>query len=414
MSQDQFVASYTGHRRTRYEQARADLIVRPLQRSDAFCGIFVKCEKTNFTAKPDPAPRIISPRTARYNIEVGVYIKTLEHKLYKAIDGVYGARVVAKGCNAVERATILRDAWEDFSAPVAISMDASRFDQHVSQDALRFEHLFYTSCYDSDAHLTTLLSWQLETRCFGRTQDGGEVRYKVHGTRMSGDMNTSCGNVVIMCAMMHGFFDTLGIRARLVNDGDDCVVVVEKGDVGIVCGAAAGYFKTFGFTMRIDGLSDEFEGVDFCQCRPVFDGDRWIMSRDPRICFVKDLMVTRPLTNRKEWEAHCTSIALCGLALAGNLPFFRSFYRRLNLRSRKPAVLNSGMWYWSRGLEVKDLEPTDQARVSFYRAFDITPQEQQLVEQAYDAATLTYQTPRDRTEYIENIRSPIAYLLAKV
>lgn len=413
MTRTQFVESYTGHRRTRYEHALADLILCPVKREDAFSSPFVKCEKTNFTAKPDPAPRLISPRSARYNIEVGVYIKPLEHELYKAIDCVFGARVVAKGANAVDRATMLRDAWDDFAHPVAVSLDASRFDQHVSVDALRFEHLFYTSAYDSDRHLTMLLSWQLETLGYGRTQDDGFLKYKVRGTRCSGDMNTSCGNVIIMCAMMHGFFSNIGVRARLVNDGDDCVVVVEKEDVQILCDTVESYFELFGFTMRIDGLCDEFEEVDFCQCRPVFDGDRWIMSRDPRLCYVKDLMVTRPLLSEHEWRAHCTAIALSGLALAGNLPVFRSFYRRLNLRSRKPALLNSGMWYWSRGLEVKDSPPTSAARLSFWKAFNITPHQQRAIEDVYDATTLSYQTPRDRTTYIENTISPIAYLLAQ-
>jgi hypothetical protein len=374
----------------------------------------VKCEKTNFTAKPDPAPRLISPRTARYNIGVGVYIKKLEHELYNAIDAVYGARVVAKGANAVQRAGMLRDAWDDFVSPVALSLDASRFDQHVSYDALRYEHQFYMACYDSDKHLGELLSWQLETLGFGRTQDGGELRYKVIGTRMSGDMNTSCGNVLIMCAMMYGFFEDLRVKARLVNDGDDCVVVVEKEDVDKVLAAVEGYFLRLGFTMRIDGLCDVFEEVDFCQCRPVFDGERWVMCRDPRICFVKDLMVTRPLLTEAEWKAHCTAIALCGLALAGNLPVFRAFYRRLNLGARKPAVLNSGMWYWSRGLEVKDSAPTTAARLSFWRAFDIYPAEQLLIESAYQATTPTFRTPRDRTELIENSTSHISYLLRKV
>jgi hypothetical protein len=107
-----------------------------VQRQDSFLQAFVKAEAVNFTAKPDPAPRIIQPRNPRYNALVGRFIRPLEHRVYIAIGKLFGGPTVMKGYNAVGTASCLRDMWLEFTNPVALSLDASRFDQHVSREAL--------------------------------------------------------------------------------------------------------------------------------------------------------------------------------------------------------------------------------------------------------------------------------------
>lgn len=71
-----FVGLYRGRRQLVYQQA-ADSLLRgeTLTQRDAEIRCFVKAEKINFTAKSDPAPRVIQPRSPRYNVEVGRYLR---------------------------------------------------------------------------------------------------------------------------------------------------------------------------------------------------------------------------------------------------------------------------------------------------------------------------------------------------
>jgi hypothetical protein len=83
---------------------------------------FVKAEKINFTAKPDPAPRVIQPRDPRYNVEVGVYLRPLEHSIYRAIAEVYGGPTVMKGYSAEGVAQQMRGMWKSSAVPSRLGL----------------------------------------------------------------------------------------------------------------------------------------------------------------------------------------------------------------------------------------------------------------------------------------------------
>lgn len=404
ISTAQFVDCYRGRRMVVYQQAADSLLVRGVERADSFLSSFVKAEKINFTAKTDPAPRLIQPRSPRYNVAVGIYIKPIEHHVYHAINCVYGAPVVAKGLNAYQRGSMIREAWESMVDPVAVFMDASRFDQHVSEQALRWEHSVYNHIYDNDPELQRLLSWQLRNRGYVRDQDG-TVKYTTKGTRCSGDMNTALGNVLLMCALMWEYLRSAAPGFRLINDGDDCVVMIERRYVQQVRTTHFNWFRDRGFKMKWEGETDQFEKIEFCQSQPVFDGEVWRMVRDPRVCTDKDLLSTRPLDTEAEWECHMQSICDCGLALAGDLPVMGAFYTMLDRGTVVERKLETGMDYLARGLVGKRRPPTAAARVSFFSAFGITPDEQEALEQFYDAITPVYsgdRTPRDTIRETHN------------
>lgn len=383
LTETQFLEQYSGRKLAVYTNAVESRRVREVDKSDAIVSGFLKAEKVNITAKPDPTGRLISPRSPRYNVAVGVYIKPLEHMLYDAIDGVYGAPTVAKGKNALQRGAMIREAWDDLTNPVALFMDASRFDQHVSRQALEWEHGIYLSCHDNERELRQLLGWQLRNVGYVRTPDG-VVKYEVDGTRASGDMNTSLGNVLLMCAMMHAYLSTHCKHPfRLVNDGDDCVVMVESADAANVRATCKGWFTEMGFTMKYEGETREFEEIEFCQAQPVYNGQAWVMCRDPRLVIDKDLTSVLPLATRKQWEHHTSSVALCGLALAGDMPIFGALYE-LMLIGRGERRLVSGMDYLARGMTGGRRRPTEAARASFDAAFGITPDEQMALERYYD------------------------------
>lgn len=98
--------------------------------------------------------------------------------------------------------------WNEFTNPIAIDLDASRFDQHQHVPALKLEHEQWLRMvpleYRDD--LKKLLTCQLhnEGSCVF-PEEGVVVKYSVTGTRASGDMNTSSGNCFTMVGMIHSY-----------------------------------------------------------------------------------------------------------------------------------------------------------------------------------------------------------------
>lgn len=400
IDEEEFLEYYTGRKRVVYQKAVDDIKIRDVCRQDSYLSAFLKAEKINFSAKPDAVPRLIQPRSPRYNVAVGCYIKPIEHHIYRAIDKVFGAPVVVKGKNAIERGEMIREAWDSLVDPVALFLDASRFDQHFSKQCLQFEHSFYLYLFQNDPELRKYLGWQINNRGFMRLPDG-TIKYSVEGIRCSGDMNTALGNVLIMCAMMYEYLKTHASgQFRLINDGDDSVVMVERKVYNAVKQSCKKWFLEMGFTMKYEGESDVFEKIEFCQSQPVFDGQRWVMCRDPRIVLDKDLVSVRPINDRETWAKQASAIADCGLALAGNLPVFCSFYSMIHQGKKVARELATGMDYLARGMTGGRSDVHPSARFSFYKAFGITPDEQEALELHYDTTRLYYEKPEGPKGYI--------------
>lgn len=389
-SLDAFVQSYSGSKLLRYTKAVASLRARSVNRGDSFLQSFVKAEAVNFTAKPDPAPRIIQPRNPRYNAMVGRFIRPLEHRVYSGIAKLFGGPTVMKGYNAVSTASCLRDMWREFTQPCALSLDASRFDQHVSVDALKWEHSVYNRVYN-DPELASLLKWQLRNTGYARCADGGAFRYTVHGCRMSGDMNTALGNCLIMCALVWTWARKCGVRIRLANNGDDCSVFMEQRDLDRFQAGMDAWFLGMGFTLTSDGVARVFERVDFCQTRPVFTERGWVMCRNPRTALCKDVLCKQPTMDRpvQGYRKWLYQVGQAGSAIADGVPIFSVAYQRFKEiglpceRAQGFGDMSTGFEHMARGLACKRLPVTAAARVSFWRSWGITPDQQEALEAHY-------------------------------
>jgi hypothetical protein len=390
LTHQQFVdASSTGRKRRVYQRALEDLRGgRSTPEEEARVSVFVKYEKTDHTSKSDPVPRVISPRDPRYNIRVGRYLRHMEHRVFKSLGKMFGHPTVIKGMNAVESARCLREKWEMFSDPVAVGLDASRFDQHVSLEALRWEHDIYLNCFKQKKHrdrLKRLLKLQEVNHCVGYTPDG-VVKYTVTGTRMSGDMNTSLGNCVLMCSMIHAYLAERGVRGQLANNGDDCVVFLERKHLKKFMGGLSEWFLRLGFNMAIEDPVDEFERIEFCQTRPLFDGQQWLMCRNPFTALAKDstmLMPYDPVVFRGWLDA----VGVGGLRMTGGLPIFQDFYAAyIRSGQRREVPIELLPWSfrnWSAGMVREYGAVSPAARSSFWLAFGITPDEQICLEHYY-------------------------------
>jgi hypothetical protein len=392
LSRSAFVETFRGRKLAVYQSAYQSLQWNSVTSKDANIHVFVKSEKTDFTTKLDPVPRVISPRSPRFNIEVGRYLRRIEESLFRAIGKVFGHTTVIKGFNAVDSATLLSEKWGMFVNPAAVGLDASRFDQHVSKPALKFEHSVYVNCFAHSYHrkqLATLLSWQLENNCHGFTPNG-KLRYKINGGRMSGDMNTSLGNCLIMCAMIHAYLGEKGITGQLANNGDDCVVFMEKSDVPRFQNGLFEWFEKMGFNMTMENPVYQFEQIEFCQTKPVFDGAKFTMCRNPHTALAKDTVLLQPGTTVDYTLGWIDAVGKGGLSMTGGLPVFQEFYQ-MYIRSGKEYKgkrLNAGALSWRfrhmighLNEKYRDISP--ETRASFYYAFGITPDAQIELEKVY-------------------------------
>jgi hypothetical protein len=395
IERENFPLYYAGRKRLVYQRAVDSLCAEPISPRDAEVQTFIKAEKINFTAKPDPAPRVIQPRDPRYNVEVGCFLKPFEKAAFKGFKRTFGYNVVCKGLNATGVAEQLRENWDEFMEPVAIGLDASRFDQHVSREALEFEHGFYNCKFKSD-YLATLLSWQLRTRGFGRAKDG-YVKYSVNGCRMSGDMNTSLGNCIIMSCIVIGYFESVGVKARLANNGDDCVVICERKDISLFDGIDE-WFKTFGFKLTREPTVTSFERIEFCQAQPVLTSTGWRMVRNIFTAPSKDAVSLLSWDNELEFNRWRNAIAECGLSLTRGVPIREKYYTNLwvphSASYAHVAYAETGMGMLSKGVQPGIINET--SRLSFYRAFGVLPDQQDAIESDIPAVGWLQPSPGDK------------------
>lgn len=391
--------SYSGLKLLRYQRALESFNIDNLNVKDAYGSCFHKLEK----ARPDSVPRVVTPRNPRYNLHLFRYFQDMEPKLFKGIKKVFGEVTVFKGFNSRESAYHLRSKWMKYREPVAIGLDATRFDQHVSKHILQWEHSCYVALAPNTKHknhLRKLLNWQINNKVFGRAKDG-TLKYTVEGGRMSGDVNTSAGNCLIMCGIIHTFLQQHGIPCSLANNGDDCVLIMDKEHMQTCLDNIEPYFYTLGFLLKVEKPVFYFEQIEFCQCSPVYDGDEWTMQRNPFKSMSKDLITLMPLANSKQRKEWMRCVGLGGLSLAGGIPVLQEFYSAM-IRSTndvKPTTnpwpyLRSGLFWLNQRMDRKHKTITTEARVSFWLAFGIDVNQQTYLEQFYSQHTFTFEVLR--------------------
>jgi hypothetical protein len=320
-------------------------------------------------------------------LEVGRYLKLFEKELCQGFARVWGYPVVLKGYNAHDVGSWLHRHWTSFRDPVAVGLDASRFDQHVSRAALEWEHSVYNSVFRSP-ELRRLLAWQLDNHGVARVE-GHRVDYVVDGKRMSGDINTGLGNCLLMACMVIAYCESVGIKFRLANNGDDCVLFCERGDLPSLARLDS-WMLDFGFTLTREEPVFVLEQVEFCQARPVQCSTGWRMVRDPRTAMSKDCVSLLGWDSEQAFRDWAGAIGGCGLSLTTGVPVWQAWYERLVRIGRVASegatdrVWDSGLGYMARGVPAAAVD--DQVRVSFYRAFGILPDLQEDLEAEYSGS----------------------------
>lgn len=390
LSRTQFLSECPPDKQKVYATAIASLESEPLNRKDAHIKAFPKYEKLIQLPGKTLVPRCISPRSPRFNVEIGTFLRPMERNIYDGIARVFRRKTVSKGDNAQDMGALLLRKWRRFKNPVAIGLDASRFDQHVSKVALQWTHSIYLELAETDKEVfKSLLRQTLINKCTYSSADGF-IKWVSEGGRMSGDMDTSLGNCLLMCAMIWSYMHEIGIhKFELYNNGDDCVLIFEREHLNIFMPMVTTWFLEMGFNMKVETPVYKFEHIEFCQTHPIMTSAGPICVRNYPACVDKDVVSVLPIDTQDKANNYYASIGKGGLALAGGIPILSSFYNRLIEWSEgaegwgNHPSLKSGMIHMSIGMTRSHTTPDWESRVSFYEAFGVTPDEQIAIEEYY-------------------------------
>lgn len=383
MTNESFVQKYTGRRRTRYQNAADSLRKRPLNISnDSRVSAFVKSERMNPSAKTNPDPRMIQARNARFNISIGVYLRPIEHAILRLKD-MFKLPLIGKGLNQKNRAKILQQKMSHFKKPLVISIDSSRFDQHVDYEVLKIENKTYLHCNSSE-EFANMLEAQLVSK--GRTQHG--IKYRSYGKRMSGDMQTGVGNCHDMAMMGDAAMAICGVvRYSLFVDGDDTLIICDQSDEGKLEGLKDA-FLSFGQEIKLENRATRLQDVLWCQCKPCFLNGEWQFVAD----WTKILSCSA--TGTKYWSDKTArydmgfSVGQCYLALYAGTPIIQSFCNRLCAKGKiNRDIMEADIMFKVRAERltgslgnIKTLPVTTANRIAFQDTFGVSVAEQLAIE----------------------------------
>lgn len=386
-SLDKILSYYKGRKLTIYTDALNSLSQRPLRRKDGNIQAFVKCERFAPTKKDNPDPRLIQARSPRFGVVISRYIKSPERQLYRyeGTDTRSRSRLIAKGLNSQQRGALARYKWNSFKEPVVMSIDLSRFDQHVSKELLQVEHEFY-ELLTPYKELHEILKWQINNKC--TTRSG--VKYTANGRRMSGDMNTALGNCILMIAMTTAFVRNLGFGTEsvpydLLDDGDDCLIFIERKDIHKIKQNITNFYLSVGHEVKVENIAYHFEDIEFCQAHPVMVSGKWKFVQNP----FKTL--SHRMTGFSNWQSSprrmCTTLGKAELAISEGVPILQELGTTLLRLGGGAKVLNLEDDIVRRAkMERRDWGSAERTtisvdtRLSFCKAFKIPAHLQLAIE----------------------------------
>jgi hypothetical protein len=384
--------SYDGAMRRRYLDAFMSLRDWPLDvRRDARLDCFLKAEKVKLVEKW-AKPRLIFPRSARYNLVRASRLKPFEHWLWAHLTaerlGTPGVgRYVAKGLNLSSRARLILKKRSRFQDPVVLEVDGKAFEAHVGVSSLREEQRVYKAAYPRDQVLRSLLREQLVLRGMLPCR----AKFSRDGGRASGDFNTGMGNSLIMLACVLSSMTALGYeRFDFLADGDNALLFVESSDADDLVRRLPGVaVASCGQELSLDSRSTSVGGIVFGQSRPVWFPDGWRLVRDPFKALSGFGCSHAWLREPSFRVEYLVGVARCELALSVGQPLLQAFCLAV-LAALPDVEVRSHVAF--RDYEFLGVSPRVSRRAapvhpatreSFHEAFGVSPERQVLLEEGF-------------------------------
>lgn len=385
VSYEDVYKNYTGKRKRAYHNAAVVLRTEGLRPKHWAVKMFVKPDRYPSYDCTTKDPRAIQYRSPEFNLAMGVYIKPFEEYIYPRLN--YGVvsrtRVIAKGLNNYDRAELLLSKCEHFRNPCFVLLDHSRFDSTIGVQHLLTTHAKYHKAFKS-GKLSWLCKKQLRNK--GKSKHG--IEYVTTGTRMSGDVDTACGNSVVNADCLYGFLTRSGItKFDFMLDGDDSVVIIEKEAKHRLDFTL---FGQMGFKTKME-VVDNLADVEFCQSKIVM-ALRPVFVRKPTRA-MSNITGARKRYGRRQWSGWIAGIGMCERAMNKGVPVLSRFGDSL-ASTDTPFIDPDDYWKWQLYDPKVDDDPgeiTADARLTFAAAFGISPAIQ-LIMEAFNYTALVYKS----------------------
>jgi hypothetical protein len=213
-----------------------------------------------------------------------------------------------------------------------------------------------------------------------------------------------------------------GKKYDILDDGDDCLLIVEQELLPWCEENLYAEFLSFGMEIKLENISTTIEGVEWCQSHPIeYAPGKYKFVRDPVKGLSSGLGGVKYVDSERVRRKLVNTIGMAEMVLNLGIPVMQSYamaltrnasntapgWRVLRQRSSKQrhrmqqdhvTLTASDPMYFRvhqelramnmRQLERLDPQPiTDEARISFHRAFGITVEEQLEMEQFLDSWT---------------------------
>jgi hypothetical protein len=404
------------HMRTNFPPAKAEMYIEGMytvfQRRHAGGKSFVKFDPEEI--KPEGRwgdPRLIQARDPVFTGHLYPLYKLVEHVFYKAryLFNRYAKYTCAKGWNLFDRIFLLLQMVEELGpgAVLCVSLDGKRFDGHVCAEALRLEWDFVLlACKLSGKYsreqlreLKKLARMQERNRYTAFCNDGS-VRYYVKGGRMSGDLNTGCGNSILQSIFLSTALKECGVPEkdwRMLVDGDDAFAIVRL-KWRKECERIPDVFRRFNqeISVSFDEVDvNNLERVEFCRSRPVRVNGEWRFCRNPYRAVNRFLTRRRWFRNEHAAVIYLSNMVECELIVARDVPILDPLFRSCHVLDRD--VERVAESWWQRMARTSHLAVlpergiTHPTRVSFEKAWGIPVSEQIRIENSLPDVELVRQ-----------------------
>lgn len=283
---------------------------------------FTKIEKMK--TNKYKAPRMIQARHPVFNIHYGAYIKPLEHMILSRKTHIHFGKgdydLIAQKINK------LRNKYTWYTEG-----DHKTFDAHVTTEALKLTHKFYQSCYNHDRKLRELSKRTLNNICISRHED----KYKIKGTRMSGDVDTSIGNSLINYAILMWLLDELGITGDAIVNGDDFILFTKE---EIPIDLAATMFRRVNMETELLPSTQNIHQVEFCKSKFVITPEgNFTMMANPSRSIETFGMTHRVHVDR---QSFIHDVAICHAYINSNNPIGLAWAKKFNITIDKTKIPN--------------------------------------------------------------------------
>jgi len=218
---------------------------------------------------------------------------------------------------------------------------------------------------------------------------------------MSGDPDTSDGNTTcneaLICHLMRG----VEFREKVL--GDDSVIIFNREHLQVIKDRMEEHAKNKTYPwVTVYSFAFEFEHVEFCQCRPVWTINGYVMVRNPK------RMLTRGLTcisqtvvkNPHQFYDWLRAVGDCEWSVNPGVPVLTAIAQYMRSFSSRPIKEPHDTLYFKTIRREYNHTITQSARLSFYMAFGISVQNQYVIEKWFNSNS------RKKTYTVRNIIHP--------